>query len=559
MATISLLLNIVGGLCIFIFGMRTMSDGLQQSAGDRMRKTLSFMTGNRFVALLTGFGVTAIIQSSTATIVLVISFVNAGLLTLTQSIGVIFGANIGTTLTAWIVSLIGFNINISGFALPAIGIGFVLSIVKWKYRSLGSFIMGFGFLFLGLHYLTVGMRSIHEVINFDAISTFKDMGHIAVVIAVGVGIVMSVLINSSTASIAIIMTMAYNGIITFEMAAGMVLGANIGTTANAPLAAIGGTTATKRAALVHVLFNVIGAVWALPLLFPLLGFVNLIIPGDPMTSTLAIPAHLAALHTLYNVINTFFFLPFVNQYAKLVTFIIREKPEEKSKHYKFAYISSRLADSPELNILRVEKEIRDMAGIASSMYARFSTFLRDLREIDDKETAAQKLCEDLKQKEEYTDEMRDALTSFLIECTREQLNARSERRVSQLMRVIGYIEEMSDDCYIISLLLQKGVRKNRIIKDKEMDALIPYLNQVEEFLELLQEQLGQNATIKSTIQTKMLEAEINSSRKKLQKLSRKRIEAGKDVKTELFFIDLVRRIEKLGDYCYDISSALGRL
>jgi phosphate:Na+ symporter len=237
--------------------------------------------------------------------------------------------------------------------------------------------------------------------------------------------------------------------------------------------------------------------------------------------------------------------------------MLPDKPSEvKDNHYKFSYLSSFVADSPELNILRVEKEIRDMAGVVSSMYSCFNTFLRDLNQTEDKETAAAQLCEKLKDKEDYADDMRDALTNFLIECTREHLTPASERRVSSLLKAIGYLEEMSDDCYIISLLLEKNVKKNRIIKNERVEELIPYLNQVEEFLNLLQEQLGQQQTLRSAIYTKRLEADINKSQKDLQRLSRKRIEAGKDVKTELFFIDLVRRIEKLGDYCYDISNTL---
>jgi phosphate:Na+ symporter len=549
-----------GGLCMFLFGMKEMSDGLQQSAGERMRKAMNLMTGNRIVGIFTGFMVTAIIQSSSATTVIIVSFVNAGLITLTQSIGVIFGANIGTTLTGWFVSLIGFKLSISALALPAIGIGFFLNLIKWKYKSIGDLIMGFGFLFLGLHFLTEGMGSIHEIINFDAIAMFRDMGYLAIIIGACAGIVMALLINSSTATIAIIMTMAFNDLVTYEMAAGMLIGANLGTTVSAPLAAIAGNTGARRAALVHVMFNVIGFAWALPFLLPMLNLVDIIIPGDPwaaISGNAAIPVHLAGLHTIYNIINVSLFLPFVNQYAKLVSFIIPEKPEEEKVHYKFA-LSSAKTSTPELNILRVEKEICNMAGIVSSMYARFSTMLRELLETEDKENAAEELCQELKQKENYIDEMRETLTAFLIECTREKLNIRTERRVTQLLRVIGYIEEMSDDCYIISLLLEKSVKKNRIFKNEEMDQLIPYVEQVEEFLNHLQEQLGKGSTIKSIIRTRKLETDINKSQKKLQRLGRKRIEAGKDVKTELFFIDLVRRIEKLGDYCYDISSTLGK-
>ena len=193
------------------------------------------------------------------------------------------------------------------------------------------------------------------------------------------------------------------------------------------------------------------------------------------------------------------------------------------------------------------------------MYGQLSRVLQSLRKVDDKIKAAADLCLELKQKEEYIDEMREVLTAFLIECTREKLNIRSEQRVSQLLRVVNSIEEMSDDCYLISILLEKNVRKNRVLNDKEMDSLVPYLNHVEEFLELLQHQLGQGSDARFTAQTKKLEKEINKSQKKLQRLSRKRIEAGKDIKTELFFIDLVRRIEKLGDYCYDISNELSRV
>jgi len=550
--------------------MKLMSDGLQQSAGDRMRKTLNFMTGNRFIGLFTGFLVTAIIQSSSALSVIVVGFVNAGLLTLTQAIGVLLGGNIGTTLTAWIVSLIGFKVKISAFALPAIGIGFIFRAINWKHKSTGDFLLGFGFLFLGLDYLGEGFGSLGDIFDFNSIGIFRDMGYIGIMISVGMGIIMTIIINSSTAAVAIYMTMAFNNIISYEMAAGLVLGANIGTTTDAPLAAIGGTTEAKRTGLAHVMFKVIGVAWALPLIFPLLKIVDIVLPGDPTavflspsgerTGNIAVTTHIAGVHTVFNVINTVILLPFVNQFARLVSLIIREKEQRAvNKHYKFTYLSTAMADSPELNVIRAEKEIRDMAGIAASMYARFSAVFRDLRETDNKVKATAGLCQELKQKEEYADEMRESLISFLIECTRDQNNPRLERRINQLLRVVSFIEEMTDDCYITSLLLEKNIQKNRVFNDREMEDLVPYLNRVEEFLDLLQEQLGQSPAIELVARSRELEEEINKSRKKLQKLSRKRIEAGKDVKTELFFIDLVRRIEKLGDYCFDISNTLGKL
>ncbi|MDR2966005.1 MAG: Na/Pi cotransporter family protein [Treponema sp.] len=568
MEIFSLLLRMTGGLCMFLFGMKVMSDGIQKSAGDRLRKTLNFMTGNRFAGALTGFVVTAIIQSSSATTVMVVSFVNAGLLTLAQSIGVIMGANIGTTVTAWVVSLVGFSIKIASLALPSIGIGFILSIVKWKHKSFGEFVMGFGFLFMGLHFLTQEMSSINTIINFESISGFSDMGVLSILIGAGAGLLMTSLIHSSSASTAIVLTMAFNGLISYVMAAAFILGANIGTTIDAVLASIGTKTAAKRSALVHVLFNVIGTLWALPLLIPLLKLVDIVTPGESMLEAaktwklgtplgFGVTTHLAMLHTVFNTINTFLFLPFVKPFAKLVSLLIPEgKSKEEDIHYVFTTYSRALADTPELNIIRVEKEIRDMAGVVSSMYARFILLLKDLHEVSDKESAAVRFREEMKQKESYVDEMREILTAFLIECTRRKLNPQSERRVTRLLRVISDIEEMSDECYGISCLLERSARKNRVFKKEEMDELVPYVGLVEEFLALLQEKLGQGMTIKSAILAKKLEADIGKSRKKLQKLSRKRIEAGKDVQTELLFIDLVRRIEKLGDYCGNITEKL---
>ena len=549
---------------MFLFGMKVMSDGLQKSAGERMRKALDFMTSNRLVGVFTGFLVTAIVQSSSAVSVMVVSFVNVGLLSLVQSIGVLFGANIGTTLTAWIVSLIGFKISIDALAVPAIGIGFVLRSIKWKHKSIGDFIFGFGFLFLGLYYLSEGIGNIQ--FNAHAIEVFKDMGFAAVLIAFGTSFIMTLIINSSTAAVAMIIVMAGGNIITYEMAAGMILGANVGTTTDGILASIGGTADAKRSALSHVLFNVILALWAIPLLMPVLKLVDVIVPGDPLAIiygsdgkiivNVAVGFHLAMLHTMFKVLNTILFLPFVNHYAKLLTLIIRDKkPAAAEEKYKFAYISTIVADSPGLNIMRAEKEISDMAGIVSFMYSRFCTALRNLRESVNDVENIEALCEELKKKEEYIDDMRDTLSNFLMECLRGKVNTRSEARISYLMQVIVALESMSDECYSISRLLVTSVNKNCVFKDKEMDELIPYVGQVEEFLALLENQLGRNPSAQHKERAAELEDSIDKNRRKLHKMGRKRIEAGKNVKSELLFIDLIRRIEKLGDYCFEISEA----
>jgi phosphate:Na+ symporter len=559
MVIISTLLKITGGLCLFLYGMKVMSDGIQRAAGDRLQRFLNLITGNRFTAVFTGFAITAIIQSSSATTVMVVSLVNAGLLNLTQAIGLIMGANIGTTVTAWIVSLIGFSLKLSELALPAVGIGFICSIVKWKHRNIGDFILGFGLLFMGLDILTKSMPSLGD--NIYIITKASSMGFFTDLIGVAFGTVITLLLHSSSATTAIILTMAYNGMIGYELAAAMILGANIGTTIDAALASIGTKTNAKRAALVHVLFNVFGTFWALPLLKPLLALVDFITPGsmtpgminDPMVT-----AHLAMLHTVFNVVNTIIFLPFVNYFARFVSFLIKDDPTEAAgpAQYRFTYASGKIQNTPEMQIVFAEKEVRDMANHVLLMFSSFNKVIQTIFETQDKQTAVTSLGLELRQKEEYADQMRDQIGAFLMTCAREQLNPRSEHRVSQLLRVISDLEEISDDCCSLSFILENGVSENLIIKKKEMDALVPYLNQVENFLNLVKDNLGRRLSTNTLSYARELENEIDLNRDKLRKLGRKRLESGKNVKTELLFIDIVRRIEKLGDYCLEIAEIL---
>ncbi|MDR2049430.1 MAG: Na/Pi cotransporter family protein [Treponema sp.] len=549
--------SIAGSLGLFLYGMKIMGDGIQQAAGQRMQKVLSYMTGNRFFAVITGLGVTAVIQSSSATTVMVVSFVNAGLLTLKQAIGVIMGANIGTTVTAWIVSLIGFSLQIGALALPAVGIGFLLSVIKWKHRELGNAILGFGLLFMGLDLLTKSMPSLSvETLSF--IGRFSGMGFASILLGAAVGTIVTLVIHSSSAATAIFLTMAFQGLIGYEMAAAMILGANIGTTVDAALAAIGARPAARRAALVHILFNVIGNIWALILFHPLINLVNFVTPGIPEGA--GITNHLAMFHTIFNMANTVLFLPFVNQFAALVQKFIKDKPEDAGLgHYRLSYSSGALQDTPEFNIFRAEKEIRDMAGIVSSMYNRVSEILGTLKEHPKQEEAVQELTSELRAKEAYADEMREELTHFLMECTRQRLNLRSESRVSRLLRIIADLENMTDDCLGASIILENSVKKDRVFGGKEMRALVPYTTLVGDFLEFVQNHLGKKLLREEAEQAAVMEERINNAQKKLRKYGRKRIEAGKNVRAELLFIDFIRRLEQLGDNCYSISAALARM
>ena len=561
MIIIATLLNIAGGLCLFLYGMKVMSDGIQRAAGNRLQRFLNFITGNRFMAVFTGFAITAIIQSSSATTVMVVSLVNAGLLNLSQSIGVIMGANIGTTVTAWVVSLIGFSFKLSSFALPAVGIGFICSVIKWKHRSTGEFILGFGLLFMGLDFLTQSMPVLG---NIDFIAKISNMGFLTYVFGVFAGMVVTLILHSSSGATAIILTMAYNGVIGYELAASMIIGANIGTTIDAALASIGTKTNAKRAALVHILFNVFGTVWALPLLRPLLALVDFISPGTimpDMPNNPIITTNLAMLHTIFNVINTIVFLPFVKQFAWIVTKIIKDDPNElaEPKHYKLQFITSQVIhNTPEMYIYRAEKELRDMADLVLSMFTRFSNVLQSMlgTEAGDRQTVVSTLFIELKQQEEYADEMREQIGAFLMECAKKQLNPRSEIRISQLLHIISNLEEMTDVCCSLGNLMENGVKENLVIRRKEMEALIPYMKQVEEFLTLVKNNLDPNIS-DSTLQTaRELENSIDKNRDMLRKMGRKRLESGKNVKTELLFMDIVRRIEKFGDYCLEIAETL---
>ena len=558
MLVFGILLNVLGGLALFLYGMKVMSDGIQQSAGDRLQKALNYMTVNRFAGVITGFVVTGIIQSSSAVTVMVVAFVNAGLLTLTQSIGVIMGANIGTTITAWIVSLVGFSLKLSELALPVVGIGFVWGVISRKYRNIGSILLGFGLLFMGLDFMTKAMPALGDSFNF--IANFSNFGFLSHLIGMCAGLVITLIVHSSSASTAIMLTMAFNGMVNYEMAAAMILGANIGTTIDAALASIGTKTAARRTALVHVLFNLIGTCWALPLLKPLLAVVGFLTPGamtgrlyDPM-----IPVHLAMLHTVFNSINTVLFLPFTTQLAALVSLMVKDKPGETEmpKHYQLKYNSGTIQNSPEFNILRAEKEIRDMAGLALDMFGKFSVLLESMQETPPEEDTAKALTIDFEEKVIYADEMREAITAFLMECSREHLNRRSKQRVSRLIRITSEIRDITNDCLSLSRILERGVQKNQIFKKKEVKALIPYVGLVTEFLNFLKKQLKGMLSAEQTAWASMMEEKIDVSRNKLRKLGRKRIEAGKDLRTELLFIDIVRRIEKLGDYCYNIATAL---
>ena len=549
MNIISFLFQLIGSLGFLLYGMKMMSDGIQKSAGEGLQRILGLMTGNRILAVLTGLFITMIIQSSSATTVMVVSFVNAGLLTLKQSVGVIFGANIGTTITAWIVSLFGFKFDISAFAIPMFGIGFLLiSVKRLKKEAIGEALMGFGLLFLGLDMLSSIMPEI-SADNVSFLANFQNSGALSVFLGVVAGLVITMIIHSSSAATAIILTMSYNGLLTWEFAAAMVLGSNIGTTIDAVIASIGTKVNARRAALVHVLFNVSGTILAVIFFKGLLALVDMIVPGPVDQNT--ITTHIAMLHTVFNTVNTIIFLPFVNQIAALTERLVKPKQDETPDEYHLEMPQPGKKEQAAGAILLVEKEIADMTEVVIRMFQRIrNSFTNRAMAATEEYKLAQIRDED------YADQMHHEISQYLVHCMDLPLTDNQRNNVSQMLEVVAQLESITDDCHSVSLLLSRSVEKKMTFAQEDLDRLDPYVELVNRFVLFIREHINKHLTEDKLSEAKTIEDQIDLFRKNLKKVARKRLESGADVKSELLYIDLVRQLEKIGDRAFSISEAL---
>lgn len=526
-----------------------MSDGIQKSAGEGLQRILGLMTGNRVLAVLTGLFITMIIQSSSATTVMVVSFVNAGLLTLKQSVGVIFGANIGTTITAWIVSLFGFKFSISAFAVPMFGVGFLLvSYKKIRKESIGEALMGFGLLFLGLDMLSNIMPALNAD-NVSFLTNFTNKGAFSIFLGIIAGMVITMIIHSSSAATAIILTMSYNGLLPWEFAAAMVLGSNIGTTIDAVIASIGTKVNARRAALVHVLFNVSGTIVAVIFFRALLALVDILVPGPVNQET--ITTHIAMLHTVFNVSNTIIFLPFVSQLAALTERLVRPKVDETPDTYHLEMPQGGQKEQAAGAIVLVEKEIADMTEIVFRMFNRVRDSFAN-RTI----AAKQEYKEAQIQDEDYADQMHQGISQYLVHCLDLPLTDNQRNNVSQMLEVVAQLESMTDDCNSISILLSRSIEKNMTFAQEDLERLDPYVELVNRFVLFIREHINRHLNEEKLSEAKTIENQIDHFRKNLKKVARKRLESGADVRSELLYIDLVRQLEKIGDRAFSISEAL---
>lgn len=544
---LSTILQIVGSLCFLLYGMKMMSDGIQKSAGEKLQAALHFMTGNRFTGLLTGCLLTMIIQSSGATTVMVVSFVNAGLISLGQSISVIFGANIGTTITAWIVALFGFNFKISAFAIPLFGLGYILTIIKkWNQQGIGQAVMGFGMLFIALEWLSGAISLNADTMSF--LPAIQELGGWSIPIAMLLGILITALIHSSSAMTAIVITMAYNRLLTWEFSAAIVIGSNIGSTIDSIMAAFGGNANARRTALVHVLFNCTTALFAICLLKPFTTLVDIIVPGKVEDN---ITYHIAMLHTLFNVVGTIIFTPFINHIGKLTEHLIKSDEKSLPTMYKFDFPEKAANESPTIPVISAQNEVGRMADVAVQMFDRLQYGFMDRsgRFVTDH-------FDNLLHEEDYLDQMQEQLTKYLLRCEQMNIDDKTRSNINVMIAITSELESMSDDCLSIGVYIKRMTEKQYFFPKEDFDRLLPYLELARELLQFIYKNINKELTHDQLEFANEIESQIDKERKALKKIARTRLESGANVKAELLYIDLVRQIEKIGDRCFSIAEQL---
>ena len=566
--------TLLGALGMFLIGMNMMSSGLQKAAGDRLRGFLSAMTSNPFKGVLTGLGITSVIQSSSATTVMVVSFVNAGLLTLTQAIGVIMGANIGTTVTAWMVAWLGFKADISILAVPMMLFGFLFSNSKKNQRkNIGELIIGFGLLFLGLSFMKESVPDLGQtpqVLQF--VTTWSSYGFGSVLLFLLFGTVLTLVLQSSSATMAITLIMLSMGWIPFNMACAMVLGENIGTTITANIAAAVGNTQAKRAAMSHTIFNVIGVLWALIFFEPflkLVGFVteNLFGLPNPAAEGFAVTAAgtasstaalygLSMLHTLFNTINMLFLIWFTGAIAKAVSWIVKAPKNQESDTFRLKYISAGPLATPELSVEQAFEEIIHFANISKNGAGYIKSAINEA-DTDKFEEFRQKLVK----YEEISDRIEFEIATFLNEVTSGEISESTSIKIKAMYKIIGELESLGDSGEAISRILS---RKN-INKKKFDEHSIKNLNAMAEVVEQAYNAMIENLTLAhkgelvNIINANNAEDRLNTLRNNLRDEMIENIDNdGENYHTGVYYIDIVNTYERMGDFMINISQDLER-
>ena len=556
---------------MFLYGMNLMSSGLQKVAGDRLRSFLSAMTSNPFKRVMTGVGITALIQSSSATTVMVVSFVNAGLLTLVQAIGVIMGANIGTTITAWMVSLLGFKADISILAVPLMLLGFLFSNSKKnQHKNIGELIVGFSLLFLGLSFMKESvpdLKQTPEVLEF--VRQWSGYGFWSVLIFLGVGTVLTLILQSSSATMAITLIMLSMGWIPFPMACAMVLGENIGTTITANIAASVGNPSAKRAALSHTIFNVFGVIWALVLFRPFLGLVGRIIEllgfPNPAAEGFAVTDPdgadgtaslygLSMLHTLFNLINTLILVWFTDLIAKIVSKLVKQPENIEEKPYRLKYINAGPLATPELATEQAIKEIIHFANISRNGlgYARAAINETDPDKFEE-------LRGKLVKYEEISDRIEYEIASFLNAVSEGEISESTSYKIKAMYKIIGELESLGDSGESISRILSRRNVHNKTFDQetvKKLNAMVDLVDNAYNAM-IVNLDLAEKAELEEISNAYAAEERINGLRDHLRDEEINSLEDNrKNYQTSVYYMDIVSELEKMGDYMINISQAL---
>lgn len=552
-------MKILGSLALLIYGMKVMSEALQKMAGSQLRHILSAMTTNRFTGMLTGTFITCAVQSSSATTVMTVSFVNAGLLTLAQAISVIMGANIGTTLTAWIMSL-GFNVDLTLVVFPAFFLGIILIYSKRR-RYVGDFLFGIAFLFFALVLLSSAGKALDLEHNPAAIEFFKSFdtsSHLTIIIFLLIGTLITCIVQSSAAVMAITILLCSTGVLPIYLGIALVMGENIGTTATANLAALGANTQARRAAFAHLLFNVFGVVWVLCLFYPFVDMVCRMVGYDPENTTLSaaqkatiLPIVLAMFHTCFNVCNTAVLIWFIPQMERVVCWIIKAKANKEDDEFRLRFIQAGIMKTPELSVLEASKEIHAYAEFTQHMFG----MVRDLLTIKE-DDAFEQLFDRIDKYEDRSDDMEVEIAKYLDQVSDAHLSDDTKEKVRQMLREISEIESIGDSC----LHIARTIGRRRAAKEEFTEAQLDNINQMFELVDDALTQMGavlvKHKNEVNVDRSFTMENQINNYRSQLRTQNITDVNDHKYTYTiGTMYMDIIQECERLGDFIINVVQA----
>ncbi|MBR1527387.1 MAG: Na/Pi cotransporter family protein [Prevotella sp.] len=550
---IMIALNLLGALGLLIYGMKMMSEALQKMAGTQLRHILARMTTNRFTGMLTGTFVTCAVQSSSATTVMTVSFVSAGLLTLAQAISVIMGANIGTTLTAWIMSL-GYSVDLTNIVYPSFLIGMIL-IYKKRYRYAGDFLFGIAFLFLSLVMMSTSGRELNLEENESVVSffaSFDTSSHLTIVAFLAIGTIITCIVQSSAAVMAITILLCSTGVLPIYLGIALVMGENIGTTATANLAALGAGTEARRAALAHLLFNVFGVIWVLAVFFPFVDMVCRIVGYDTSSvNTEKLPVVLAMFHTCFNILNTTVLIGFVPQIERVVCWILPDKKQAEQDELRLKYIQANIVQTPEISVLQAQKEttrfaesVRLMFGVVREMFANSD------------EKRSDNYFKHIEQEEKMSDRMELEIAHFLEQVGTDHLSDETKQKIRQMMREVGELESIADACYNIARIIHRRDQTGKKFTSQQVNDLQAMMALCEEALDKMFTIVdGQNEE-DNIDETMRVEKGINAMRDRLRTENVEAVNKHSyDYTLGTLFDDIVGELERLGDYVVNVVEA----